>query len=537
MAQYTFSANLKSSGFPLVSSLESRTVLLDPYTKNTAVASSAVDKEFGKPEAYYMQDVLPTLQGYKSIGYRRVIQPTSTPETFLRIIPVRDSNENRGYLGFTASGKTYLFSTITNIWTNVTPAGTTAVDITFAYVTGTTYICYSKYKIYSVNILTGTLVEATLAGITVANIVGISASNNYLLLHDGYTVYWSSSLNPLDFVPSLITGAGSGVPASLGGVIIAVYPLSTGYAIYTTANIVLATFSGNVRYPWQFKEANNSAGISSILAVSYSGDDGSNYAWTSSGLLKVSLVGCIAILPEVTDFLSGRVLETFDVTTGLLSVQYLVASLTVRLHYSSSRYLIISYGIANPDYALVYDFALKRLGKLKLAHVAAFELTLLSDGLGKTYTGMGTATYSSLAGFKYTELITLVNIAASPKRTMAFLQSDGSIQVALADFGDFSASAVLLLGKYQMSKGKIATIQGVEVENIDINNGNFSLSIVTSLDGKDPGVPVMTPTTVYTGNNVRKYGARVSGINHSILFEGAFNIVDVVLTVTNNGSR
>ena len=554
MSQIQVRANLLATDFALVTKFQGRTILAGQYDQKSTPSDAnnlAGKDNDAQPEAYYMHNVLPTINGYKSVAYKEVVGALPPGKIFTRIVGFRDSDappeQDRGYLGITADGKTYMVSTLNGYWIDITPVGQPIVNglgtvsITTATVLGITYVCYSGFGIFTINMHTRTMVPVTLLGITVSTIIGIAASNNYLLLHNGAVVFWSSAINPLDFVPSLITGAGSGTPASTGGPIVLLSPLSTGFAVYTTTNIVLASFSGNTRYPWIFKEANNSSGIASVTSVASAGDDGSNYAWTSAGLLKVTLAGAVPVLPEVTDFLSGQVIEDFDPITKTFNTTYLPDKLSIQLSYSSSRYVIVSYGRADAQmsYSLVYDLALKRIGKLKLNHAAPIEFVMDYAGNGITYAGSVTTypfqTFALAAGSNITigGAKVLSSTPASAKHTMAFMAANGAINIVTEDYADYTADAVLLLGKYQLIRNNLISVQGVIVETIDAENPNFNIGVLTSYDGNytAPYVPLVQ----HAGGAVREYLCRVTGVNHSFLIEGAFNLVSFMINFSKHG--
>lgn len=550
MSQIESAVDLQSPSFPLVPQFMGRSILIpnadqqsqSPTIGKDGTITQSADKN-NSPHAYYMYNVVPTTQGYKSVAYSKITGPPRTVlgvtinVAFSSIFPVRDSAENRGFLGVTTDLRSFIFSNISKRWTEVTPIAQATSDVSVAFVTGFTYVCYSKFNIFTVDLINSQLVPATLLGVVNANVVSIASSNNYLLLQDGNIVYWSSALNATDFVPSLATGAGSGVPAAIGGRIVAIFPLSTGYAVYTTTNIIVGSYSGNIRFPWVFKEANNSAGVSSAEVVSY-GDDGTNYAWTSAGLLKVSLSGCSPVLPNVTDFMSGRVFAEWNSTTRQIDYEYLTADLKVHLLYSSARFIVISYGKTSLTHALIYDLALKRFGKLKIDHVNAFELNILSDGTPLTYADLiafNTA-YGDLTDTAYSELATITNKAASPKRTLAFLQVDGTIKVALFDIGNTNSEAVLIMGKYQLVRTNTMTLEAVKLEDTDVDNANFAVTALSSHNGKT--ISTVTPMTLKeSAADYREYGCRVTALNHSILIEGAFNLVSMNLVVHKHGRR
>lgn len=551
MTQIQVRANLLATDFALVSKFQGRTVLINRYDQRTPASdgSSTTGRDNdAQPEVYYMHNVLPTIHGYKSVAYKEVVQHL-TGVIFTTIVPFRGvggtSDQDRGYLGFTTDGRTFMVSTLNGYWVDITPPGQPITgphgptEITTATVLGITYICYSDFGIFTVNMTTQAMVVTNLTGITENLIRGISASNNYLLLHDGEIVYWSSALDPLDFVPSLITGAGSGTPASTGGAIVLISPLSTGFAIYTTTNIIISLYSGNTRFPWIFKEANNSSGIANVTAVASAGDDGSNYAWTSAGLLKVTLSGAAPVLPDVTDFISGNIIEDYDPVTKKLTVTPITGKLYVQLSYSSARYVIVSYGRKQyeMDYAIVYDLALKRVGKLKISHAAPLEFIMdYADG-GITYAQSATTTdyitFTASAGLTIAQSTILSDTPADAKHTTAFMSTSGGIFLAISDYANYTSDAVILLGKYQLVRNNLVSVQGVTVETIDAINSNFSVSDIVTYGG---AIYQDATQMFQIGNgDTRQYLARLTGVNHSFLIEGAFNLVSFVINFSVHG--
>lgn len=542
MGQLTLRANLSAANFPLCSDFSGRSVVIpqqdETYITPSQFSGADTDKDRGIPQIYYCHNVMPVGQGFKSIAYRTVIAGVSGITKFTKTITVRDNNENRGYLGITSDGLIYLYSLTTNVWKNVTVPLWNGGDVSVAMASGVTYVCMKSFGVFVVDLVLGQLTTAALGGITNSSVRGIWSSSNYMLLHDGYTVYWSSATNPTDFVPSLATGAGSAVPTGIGGVITSATTLGTGFAIYTTANIVLASYSGNTRYPWIFHEAAGGAGSGDIEGITNTGDEGTNYAWTSSGLLRVTAQGCTAVFPEVTDFLAGRIFEDFNDATLSIQSEYIQYDLKVKLSYASSRYLIISYGKISLTHALIYDIILKRWGKLRINHVDAFELTINADGAGMTYQNLAPKTDTGLGATPYNQLTKLVNAAAAPKRSLAFMQNDGTIKIALWDYGNYTANAVIMLGKFQLTRNQVVTLEEFIVENVDSANvTNFSANVITSLDGKSQGLPLTIPPLYAAGSQVRIYRCRVTGVNHSLLLTGAFNLVSLVLAFSRHGRR
>ena len=551
MAQINYRANLRDSDFPLVSQFQGRSVIqpsLDNfYVGESATSTTVNDRDKGVPEVYYMHNVIPVIGGYKSVQYKAVVAAVipsiALPVTIRQVFQVKDFSGNKGLIVTTEEGETYIVSGSNKTWTNITPPGQlSGATASVANVTGSSFICYANFGIFQVNLTSNTLSSAALIWtgtsplVTNASILGISASNNYLLAYTSDTLYWSSSLNVLDMSPSQITGAGSGTPAGASGNIITVSPVGIGFAVYCQGNIIVASYSGNTQYPWLFKEAPNGSGIASALSVASSGEDNSNYAWTSAGIMKVTLGGCAPVYPEVSDFLAGKIFEDYNSTTDTIDFTYLVTPLKVRLAFCASRYLVISYGVNSYTHALIYDISMKRMGKLKLSHAQVIDIDFDADSSNfGSYYDMGTASYESYGEVTYNTIVGNPNVAPAAKHSIVLVQLDGTIQLMQGDYGLFASDAVLLLGKYQLSRANLTTMQGLAVDMIDATNTNFSLELLTSYDGKTYGSKITPYVTVYP--EFRSYQCVATGVNHSILIKGSFHITSLVLTFTVNGNR
>jgi hypothetical protein len=540
--QTVFKGNLGAPNFPLVSSFEDQTVAVPQYDENSAnqrfYQGSYVESDMDTPQVYYMHNVMPDSQGYKSIAYKRTIKAPVVPDnTFDQMFTVHDANENRALLAHCTNGNFYIFVPGNASWKQIQIPGWTGGPITTAAANGNTYICLSKFGVYKVDITNEVLSVVNLAGMTMASIISICSANNYLIVTDGTVVYWSNATNPEDFVPSLVTGAGSVTPNDLAGTIVGIFQLNNGFVVYTVANIIAASFSGNIRYPWIFKSDSNSSGILNVKDVTNNVSLGEHYAWTAAGLLRVTGQGCTPEFGEVTDFLSGRIFEDYDDVANTFSTQYLSTPLLVKPAYIGSRFLVISYGVTSYTHALVFDVALKRWGKLRINHVDCFEITINNDGNGVPWTGLAGTSWSQLQGNAWQDLITLTNSAPSAKRTLAFLQADGMVQTAIFDYGNFTSDACIIFGKYQLVRTNLCSLNAVSLENLDINNGNVNIAILTTLDGKTYLTPPLVPTNEITSAQVRKYNCRKTGLNHALVITGAFHLVSIELTFAKHGRR
>jgi hypothetical protein len=511
MAEFKHRGNLLAKVFPFLSSQFGQTVILGS-SDHASAFSDGSGGDNNIPQAYYMHNVMPTSQGYKSVGYHSVLK--SIEVTFDRVVTIRDPDMVRGWIGITTSGALYLYAAGDTSWTDVSlqVAGWKGGAVSIAYANGYTYLCLSKFNVYKLDVKAKQLIPVNLAGLIVPEVVAITSSANYLIVTDGVKIYWSSTITPEDFVPSQITGAGSGNPTDVEGTIVALVPIGSGFAVYTSVNIVIASYTQNPKYPWLFKGADNSKGISDVQHITYSGDDGTNYAWTSAGLQKITVTGAVTIMPDVTDFLAGKRFEDFDTSTNSFVSQTINSPLKLKLGFIGARYLIISYGVAFPfTHAIVYDTVLKRWGKLKYTHVTCFEITLNSD-----------------------EYFTTSN-SASARKTLGLVSTSGEVVICNFEFETKSNDSVLVLGKFQILRSRLCTLQKVELESIE-EEAEFSVVSITTLDGKTTIVS-RELSLLNKAPEIREYASRVTGINHSLILKGNFNLNSFEITLTLNGRR
>lgn len=507
MSQVTYRGNLSAKSFPFLSENFGRTVIVPQYdnTFNRQVQSDAdSDKDIGIPQIYYAHNVLPTAQGLESIGYTTLIPGTGVV-TFTQIFLIRDSGENKAYWGITSTGQTYLNFGGSWVLSTVITAGAL---VTTAFVSGVTY-CYVQGmgciayffggSVWLPVVLVGLIVFG--AGAT----VGICASAGYMIAWNATAVAWSSTVDPTDFVPSLITGAGGGQVEGAKGTITLCQPLLLGFIVYTTGNAVAALYSGNSRFPYQFREIVSSGGLSSPDLIASGSQTGAHYVYTTSGFQQISTSQTITAFSEVTDFISGKLFEDFDETTNLFSEVTLSTTMQKAIALISDRYLVISYGITSLTHALVYDLSQKRWGKLKIPHVQCFE-------------------------FQFTNAA----VTEIPKQSIGFLQANGQIVVVDFSVKSPTSNGVLILGKYQFVRPRLLQMEETNLENIQVG-ANFSFTLLSALDGKN--YTQSLPFLSYSFGLFRKYNSRVVAVNHSLLFKGAFNIVSYVLVFNLHGKR
>ena len=549
MPYYTFRGNLNAAAYPLVSAFGGRTIINPQMDQNFAkvpgFAGEDADRDIGIPQIFYLHNVVPTGQGMQSVGFREVIdQYTVDANNFDNAFPISDTDQNKGIF-VPGAGSNYFFNSNNNAWQSITPFPPGSFPepglVTTAQVQGRTFIFYENIGCYEYNFVTNTMNPITLTGLVAANIKGICSSGLYLIAWDGdNALFWGgvTGVTLLNFTPSLSTGAGTSTPNDLKGDIVVVLPMTGGYCIYTNQNAVYGGYTGNIRFPWVWKEIQFAGGVTTPQVVSYETGAGAHYAWTTKGLQKVSRNTAEGIFPECADFFSARIFEDFDPVTEEFTRTYLNSDLFLNLALIGARYLILSYGVNNGlfTHALIYDLNLKRFGKLKLTHTDVFAWNAPNLFGVQTYDDLEGRTYDDLAGTTYDQLSQQQRTSPKPKRDIAFLQQDGTVQILNFDLGNFQTDSVLLIGKFQLIRNRLLTVLDLEIENVDLTNSNFLIKLFTSYDGKNFATK-NTLTLKKTREDLQVYGCRVTGQNHTLYFYGAFNLVTYIFSGSNAGDR
>jgi hypothetical protein len=544
MANYVIRSLLSSATFPFATELWGRSIILHQQDQNydsATINAPGVVIDKGIPQAFYMHNVVPTNQGFQSVGYSSLIAAAAGPVTdFDHCYPIQTANGSK-FLFVPAAGKNYIYDANVGTWQSVSPfaVGTVPanVQVTTAFVHGETYIFYANNGCYIYDPIGNVLVPTVLTSLTIANINGICAANNYMIAFSNNGIAWSSAVTPTDFTPSLTTGAGGGGVNEAKGNIVVCVTLSGGFAIYCDINIVYAKYTGNILFPFVTKEVPASGGISDLHKVTWLSNLSSHIAWTSAGLQQVGPASAEDIYTEVSDFIAARIFEDFDETTNTLSSSYLATQLFINLSVISQRFLIVSYGTALGSYthAIFYDIGLKRYGKLKINHVDCFEWNFPNLSGNITYGKLSATTYGDLSATTYSQLGFNVNAAKTFKQALAFLQADGTVQVTNFDISETTANGVLIIGKFQMARGNLIEHQELEVDTIGSTN-TFTAFIYTSLDGKTLGTAQALRAKTPNPSRTRNYQKMTNSLNFSYLFKGQFNLVSLLTTITLGGS-
>lgn len=527
MSQIVYRGNLSAKAFPLLTDFQGQTVIVpgpDNTFNRSLVSTEDLDRDVGVPTLFYCHNVLPAPYGFNSIGYETTIPaiiPAVTTFTDTKILRSNaissTTNGPRFYFAPQPSGTHYTFILGGTKWLPISnvvsyPAGT---NITYATLQGISYIFFAGIGCYKWDSLSNSLISVTLGGLVAANILGITAYQGYMIAYDSANIYWSSvlditpSANAVDFVPSLTTGASNIRPEGAKGPITVVLPATFGIAIYTTSNIVSAVYSGNSRYPFNFKEVVASGGCTSGDYITYDANTGNQYAYTTSGLQTVTATATQTVFPEITDFLAGQDFEDFNETTLQFTASTLTAPMKKRLTSVADRYLIFSYGITSLTHAIVYDMTQKRYGKLKVDHVSCFEFEYLDPALSD-----------------------------APRRSIAFLKADGSVSIVNPSVTFANSKGVILLGKFQYVRSRLLTLENLTFQSVHDNQACQAWDMVSVSGG------TLDSTTLYPmynvtppGENQQSYNTHKTGKNHSILLVGGFFLSSFVLTFHIAGRR
>jgi hypothetical protein len=533
MAIRNFRCNIKAAHFPLLSAYMGRSVAIrspddSDYIVTDSFSGTAANDEIGIAQPIYMHNIMPASHGLQSVGYKMELDESlGVNKDFDQAIILRTKNEQQHIL-VPAAGRNYVNKSGVSWDTSVAP---TAIKlggiVTKAYVSQRTFICYQRNGVYEYDSNTGALNNLVLNGVSANEFDGICYSNNFLIAYTSDTVFWSSTLDPLDFQPSLSNGASSSKLTFVRGAIVAVLPIHNGFVIYTTRNAISAYWSGDLQAPWVFREIPGASGITSTEHVSHDSNYGAHFAWTNSGFMQISKESGIISFPEITDFLTcgrledyiddvnptgkgtpefaGRIMASetqlrFNSGGENLAIWKYTTPLKLKLAFIGSRYICISYGMNDLlTHILVYDLALKRWGKLRIKHVDVFE-------------------YHDPAE----------EIASTVKHSFGVLQEDGTILTVDFAHDVASTDSILLFGRIQHSRSSMTTMLSASFDGVIYKT--TKARFMPSFDGAT-SLPDYYPVCVIHNNNTLKVAGRLTAKNFMLKLANSFSISNLEVQV------
>jgi hypothetical protein len=523
MAQIPVRLNTQEMSFPLLSQQSGRTVISGEgdLTYVPGVSTDGdVPQDRGIPGIYYCHNVMPSTYGWQSIGYAEEVASAGT--TFVDVQLVQGATISDGapqasslrtYIGKRVVGSNatlWHINPSTGVWQQIsnTPTFPAARNVTVAQIRGFSYIMIERLNIYVFNVSTNALVSRNLAGLTESNLEGVLSASGYLIVWTARRVLWSSTVDPEDFVPDEITGAGGGGVQEAAGAIVSCKTTALGFIVYTDTNAVSVVYSGNDNFPFNFKAIPSVGGIYNVKLVSEETANGYHYAFTTNGIQRITHNQSATILPNVTDFIDGNLFEDFNESTNVLSQTIIGSNMNRRLALVANRYIIVSYAASasgSYTHAIIVDLAQGRMGKLKFTHRKVFEWRNLNPG-----------TFLDSRG------------------SIAMLAPDGSIHLVNFDLAQNDGQGVMLLGKLQLARQRMMELHRVEIENVRPGI-SFGLSTILSYDGKTAGPTVAGYNNSGSDAFARDFLFSAVATNHTLLFKGTFNILTIIAHISLHG--
>ena len=525
MASISYRCNLSAKSFPLLARNQSRTVIVpgndQPYTRYGSVSERL--RDVNTPQAYYMENVLPTIEGYLAVGYKTVQATEILPGP--NIVKVKElyRNGSQYFVGEANTGSFYnLGSGIS--WTS--PPGLMTGNVctnynenavSYATVNGVTYVLQRDIFSSGTNfsVFSGTdMTNTATSGLTLFNIIGIVGANGYNIAYSKTAVAWSSLVDPTDFVPSLITGAGGGSIQEAKGYIQFCLPASFGFIVYCERNCVAAVYTGNSRNPFKFTEIKGSGGGVSPELVARDVGQQFNIAWTTKGLQRLGPAVAENIHPELEALIYTKYKESLNLASNSFTTSAVSIRLG-RLVYLCNRYLCYSFNAESASTSesgytdvIVYDSVLERWGRLSFDHAHLGEF--------HNYVAQGTPT-----NYTFTDI-------AHP----IFLISKRGLVYQLGErFGSFSGGeSAIILGKFQYVRAKRLCLDKVNLENSGQNFDSTSITCVDLPTQEDATNETPVSGTVFSSRSTFKvFHFNVDAIAHSLLIKGGFNLTNVEL--------
>jgi hypothetical protein len=287
--------------------------------------------------------------------------------------------------------------------------------------------------------------------------------------------------------------------------------------------------------PWVFREIPDAGGLESYEQATVEGSLGSVVAYTSAGFQRLSLNSAQFAYPEASDFIAGRTIERYRYDTQELYTGTTTLDFYTKLSAVGNRYIAISYGTFPGiySYAIVFDIALNRWGKLRMVHRDCFYYNYGTITGDLTYAMLGDVAYDNPTLTTYAATTGQSNALTSAQHGLAFLRQDGSI--VRADWSDQTRAAqdeaVAIIGRVQLSRSRNVQFNRAEVEGLI----SGEIYVQPSYDGRTLEAATQL-TTITTAGDLRIAGDMIDCKNFNLVIAGAFDLSTVILEGTPTGS-
>lgn len=512
--------------------------------------------DYNMANVIYAENVMPAVHGIKSVGFVDLATPHVTGE-FDTVFPLRDADENV-VLFSPAHGENFFYDAESDTWTGRTftaifgdPPTTgdpTTARVTYAYVDGKTFVCYARlargavdYSIMQWNSTSKTL---TPAGSIIQNlpfavgeIDGIASSSGYLLVWSGLTVAWAffngTAFEFSTYANGQFTGSGYQIPEDIQGPITAIVGMAGGFVAFTARNAISASYHAQtISAPWVFKEIPDAGGLESYEQATVEGSLSKVMAYTSAGIQAITLNSAEHAHPGLADFITNHRVEEYNFTTHQVTHGALDLDCFVKITAVGNRYVVVSYGYYPGiySYALVYDLALQRWGKIRLRHRDCFSYTYQATEGNLTYSALLDVSYEELGDTPYDGLTAVNSVITPAQRALAFMTERGGIKLASWSARSEEDEAVAIIGRVQ-----IARMRNIQLNRIELDGfKQGDIYVQASTNGRS--VSSLWPTvTVEEEADYRLVGCLVDCKNFNIVLEGSFELSSVVVEVTPSG--
>jgi hypothetical protein len=545
MANITVSATLSTEEVPLLSRRIREPVIIGKYDINASkhVEDNKQQKpaETTVPMLAFAENVLATHYGYKSCATSILLDPISPTATvvFADSISttslgsfiyayIEDSGiaENTGHW-VAGQDENGVLSWIQLLALDAAYAA--GVVITVAAVNSRIFIHVAGTITYEFD---GTaLAEVTLGGLTTSAIIGIFASSGYLIAYSVQKPFWSSLSDPLDFIPSDITGAGSSNVQELYGDIVLCRAAESGFIMYTTVNAVYALASTDLRFPFIFKELKGVGGIDSVQSVSY-GQSQTQLVRSGANLSKVSKSGVVPAMNTINSFIRGTIIDTVDADFDI-NESY-IGTITSQFLYTRKGEMVVSYGGEESDEfsgLVYYQDSLNRYSKLPIAHSFAVENPFQNVSIWRTIYSFGADLYSAYPEEHTYESLAGGLIRANTDTGIVLVTKTGEVKFIDGRYEN-TTDSILILGPFQLVREQVSTVVSVEVAAATVGE------VITTIksEASDGSVRTATPDGRQLNKSVR-FDSRITGLNHLICITGSFDLSSVTLTFAPHSSR
>lgn len=552
MAKIVASATLAATVMPLLSRHVRQPVMVGKHDINFSRHIDQNPKDEGNdttvPSLLFGENVVPTTSGYKSVAFTQMMEALDPNE---EVILVGVGSEADVYTAnfihvLTYNSFTAIYSHY-NMWLNGDgvltyfppfesgmTAAATGPKPTMATVKGqvfTSFLSVGGLVLFKQSRL-GTY-GAAIYGLDTSSVVGVFAASGYLLAWDKNSVYWSALEDPTDFVPSDVTGAGGTRIVDLLGEIKFCKATQGGFIVYGDLNCVFAQASNDFRFPFIFKAIPYLVGISDQNDVSY-GASMEHLVKSGSAIYKVSKAQAAPAFQDFYNFLSSKKGERF-IDAGYILEEYDLDNTDVMFTVVDGSAIVLSYKskVADQyDYALIDFSSIGRQGKVKVDH--AFVITWPFDAVisNLLVSGLEESTIDSLEETIVSDWAE-AGLITEGINVICFVAKDGSMKLLL-ESADHPANGTLILGPFQLAREAMAELTRVEATVATI--GATSCAVLTSLTGDRHDRTTDLINSQQLGKKVR-YNARVTGLNHSICIQGAFDLSSVLLELVPKAQR